>query len=547
MTGLHATTLRRLRKIPQIPSVWEGERRPVSDLGDALEPDEDGSGDCVIWVDGSEGVVRAIDVVKPEDGPEAMVRTLLRAIETPHSYTRPARPQKIILRDREAQFFLRGALQSLEIAVDYAPDLPAIDDLFRGFQENSGSRPPHLPPDYESALLEVARDLWHAPPWHHLADSDILEIAIDQPDTDPLYACVMGMLGQEFGILLYRSLESLRQFREAILDQSSLERMEQAFLQQDCWFLNYEPDDAVEEEASPAFAQLFAPALRAEDVEPRFGSVHPYEGLRPFLGDEEAVPVYLALRALQRFVVQSRRDLEADPIPAFSRRHQIALTQPDGRTKRIAVEIATRPDLAAEFAASAPGEDWDESDGREPLPLRDDLIPDGAIASIGMVDWRSIETLRQSPQRLCQDSGATATGEGMPAIVIQTSRPKAKALAKTLQEAGGLDGIGFNPGENPFTGTLFDLGILCTRDGMLHLFGEFVSDDPTHVQARRHWDRRTRATQGYCALIVAGGVTGAARGNPGLREMLALFETKALSTDELGLGTLQLVTQFEPD
>ncbi len=57
-------------------------------------------------------------------GPEAIVRTLMRAMEHPHSPAKPARPQRIVVRDREIQFYLRGVLQDLDIAIDYAPELP---------------------------------------------------------------------------------------------------------------------------------------------------------------------------------------------------------------------------------------------------------------------------------------------------------------------------------------------------------------------------------------------------------------------------------------
>ena len=47
------------------------------------------------------------------------------------------------------------------------------------------------------------------------------------------------------------------------------------------------------------------------------------------------------------------------------------------------------------------------------------------------------------------------------------------------------------------------------------------------------------------SLLVAQGLTGKARGNPGIRETIAFLETKSLSNDDLGLGTLQLTPHFE--
>jgi len=216
MNLLPRTTQSRLKKIPQIPSVWEGDRRALS-LSErmpraTLEPNQESGGECVIWVDGSEGCVRSMEVVSPETGPEAMVRTLIRAIETPQSPARPARPKKIIVRDRETQFFLRGVLQDLDITIDYVPSLPLIDDLFRGFEEFQNNRPPAIPPAWQSALVKTAHEIWKAEPWSCLADYDILQIKLDRSDFPNLYACVMGMLGREYGVILYRSLESLKQF-----------------------------------------------------------------------------------------------------------------------------------------------------------------------------------------------------------------------------------------------------------------------------------------------------------------------------------------------
>ncbi|ERN42071.1 hypothetical protein KR51_00014100 [Rubidibacter lacunae KORDI 51-2] len=544
MTSLHSTTVSRLQRIPQIHSVWEGDRRPIGDLGSAIDADEDRDGECVIWVDGSEGMVRAIDAIEPDSGHEAVVRTLLRAIENPHSNARPARPRKIVVRDREVQFFLRGALQSLGIIVDYAPHLPLIDDLFRGFQENSFARPPHLPTRFAELLPQAARELWQTPPWHFLTDSDILAIDVKQPGIETLYACVMGMLGQEFGVLLYRSLNSLRQFRMAVAEQGSIEHLERAFLHQDCWFLNFEPPED-EEDASGHFTLDELP----DHMEPCFGSVHPYEGMRPFLSEEEALPVFLALKALQRFVVQSRQQLVEDPIPAIARRHQIPVPQPDGSEQRLLVTVQTLPDLAAEFAewldcGSSDLLDDGENEASECtyFPLHDDLIPEDSYLSIGMVAWELIEMMRASRGRYYQSRDVGAAGEGMPVVLIQTSRPKAKVLIERLQAAGGLDGIGFNPGEVPSSEMVFDLGILRTGDGNLFLFGEFDSDDPTHRQARLHWERRSRKVKGFCALIVASGLTGAARGQPGLREMMAVFEAKALSDRDFGIGVLRTIS-----
>ncbi|MEG3436642.1 hypothetical protein V0288_05875 [Pannus brasiliensis CCIBt3594] len=542
MNLLPRTTQRRLQKIPQIASVWEGDRRPLS--SSRTNDREEEGGECVIWVDGSEACVRAMDVVSPEAGPEAMVRTLLRAIETPQNPARPARPKKIIVRDRETQFFLRGVLQDLEIAIDYVPELPLIDELFRGFEEFHNNRPPALPEAWENALVQTARELWKAGPWELMADYDIVEIAIDRPDLPSLYACVMGMLGREYGVILYRSLDSLKRFRQAAIEEKSMERMEKAFLSQDCWFLSYELDEDEEEDEDEEYDLAdFHPSL----VHPVFGSVHPYEGIRPYLDEEEARVVYIALNVLLRFFKGNQNAFSEDPIPELHKRFRVPSDPARPKGETVSANASTLPELREEFVKTMEESgvgSFPDDDGEDGSPLKEDLVPDNAHLSLGMVPWHLLEQIRERPNLYHQARSFATGGEGFPVVMIQTSRPKAKEIIEKIQQAGGLAGIGFNPGEDPFDDTRYDLGILKMGNGDLYLFGEFEDDDPDHRNARRNWDRRCKSTKGHCGLIIAMGVTGSSRGNPQLSDMLGLFETKTIDSKDLDLGVLTLMSHF---
>ena len=549
MSALNRTTCRRLKNLQQIPSVWEGDRRPLLAFPDGSEPEVEGKSECILWVDGSEGIVRAMDVVSPEMGPEAVVRALLKAMEHPQSPARPARPTKIVVRDREIQFFLRGVLQELDIAIDYFPDLPLIDELFRGFEEVALHRQPKLPPQYADILHSKAYEIWNDAPWELLADHNILAIELNRWDVGTLYASVMGMLGMEYGVLLYRSLDSLKRFRASVLEEDSFEAMEQAFLGQDCLFLTFGrvEDDSDDDDEDD---EIDLADLPISEIVPAFGAVHPFEGMRPFLYDEEAIAAYIALEALHRFLRASYRLLAGDTFPDITKRYRIPVPQEAESKSTVSVKVSTLPELAAELlemAEEAEDDNFDEDDfeGAEmAVPLRDDLVPKDAFLSLGMMPWESIEMLRSGVD-FYQSRDVTAVGEGMPVVLIQTTRPKAKALIDQIQTAGGLKAICFNPGEDPFEGDRYDLGILQTENSSLYLFGEFPEADPTHVAARKKWDQRCKKIKGYCGLIIAMGVTGASRGNPQPRDMMALFEARSLSASELGLGMLQLMPHFE--
>lgn len=543
MTSFNRSTSRRLKKLTQIPSVWEGDRRPLS--SSPTQPRESESkGECILWVDGSQGIVRSMDVVAPDLGPEAIVRTLMRAMEHPHSPAKPARPQKIVVRDREIQFYLRGVLQDLDIAIDYAPELPLIDELFRGFADIIDSQIPDLPPQYAKGLQEKSLAIWQAAPWEFLEEQQILSIEINKWDVGTLYASVMGMLGMEYGILLYRSEDSLKRFRAAVLmDEESTQGLEEAFLKQDCLFLTFEraDEDEDDEDEDEDLADL-----PLSEIQPTFGNIHPLEGLRSVLYEEEALAVFVALESLSRFLRDHRRQLQEEEFPALSRRYRISVPESDESTKSVSVTVATMPELAAELEEMAgfgiPEEnDFDSTSFRS---LRDDLIPEDSFLSLGMVSWEMLEYLRKGVT-YHQAGDIRPVGDGLPVILIQTSRPKAKTVIENLEAAGGLKAICFNPGADPFDGDRYDLGLLQAQNGELFLFGEFLDDDPVHVEARKKWNQRCKNTKGYCGLIIAKGLTGASRGNPQLRDMMALFEARSLSPKDLGIGTLQLMPELQ--
>jgi hypothetical protein len=541
MTSFNRSTSRRLKKLAQIPSVWEGDRRPLSSPNQFSDPDA--KGECILWVDYSQGIVRGMDVVASDIGPEAIVRTLMQAMEHPQSPARPARPQRIVVKDREIQFYLRGVLQDLDIAIDYAPELPLIDELFRGFADILDSQTPDLPPQYAQILREKAFAIWQAAPWEFLEEQQILSIEINKWDVGTLYASVMGMLGMEYGILFYRSEESLKQFRASVLrNEESTEHLEEAFLKQDCLFLTFESVDETDEDEDD---EEDLADLPLSEIDPTFGNIHPLEGLRSVLYDEEALVILVAIESLSRFIRDHRRQLHEDIFPTLSRRYRISLPQSEESTKSVPVTVSTMPQLAAELEEMAGfAVDEQEIDNLDFQSLQDDLIPEDSFLSLGVVSWEMLEYLRKEVSYYPVGE-IKQVGDGLPVVLIQTSRPKAKTVIERIEAAGGLRAICFNPGADPFDGDRYDLGLLQTHNGELFLFGEFLDEDPIHVEARKKWNQRCKNTKGYCGLIIAKGLTGASRGNPQLRDMMALFEARSLSPKDLGLGTLQLMPQLE--
>lgn len=501
-------------------------------------------GQCILWVDGTEGVVRAMDMVPPDTGHEAIVRALLQAMEHPQSQSPPARPQKIVVRDREIQFFLRGVLQDLDIVVDYVPELPLIDEIFYGLQGLTHSRPPQLPPELVTPILSAAEEIWHDAPWETLDEEKVIAVELNHGDVETLYVSILGMLGMEYGLLMYRSLDSLKQFRQRVLVAGDApDDLEGAFLEQDCLFLTFEQSDVEIETDSTEEESALQAFYDRHGVCPSFGNLHPLEGMRPVLYEEEAGTALLALKALHRFFHQHLRQMNLETFPQITGRYRIPA--PKDASKRISVKVSTLPDLADELAEMSVELGEDLPNGNLPM-LRNDLIPENAFYSLGAMSWE-ILTLLQANVKFRQEAAVEfpQTADGFPVILIQTSQTKANAMIKEFKAAGGLKAICFNPGEDPFSEAHYDLGILQMQNGDMHLFGEFVEDDPVHIQARKKWDQRCKKTKGYCGLVIAKGLRGSSKGNPKIDDMLALFEVQSISSKELGLGPLQLMPLME--
>ena len=542
MTTLPQSTLRRLQQLPQVPCVWEGDRRPVAARDELGVPATGTHGECILWVDGSQGIVRAVDMVSEETGLEAIVRVLLRAMEHPHNRAQPARPQKIVVSDREVLFFLRGVLQDLDITLEYVPDLPLIDEIFRGFQEVVNVRPPQLPPQYSQLLERSAGEIWQDAPWHFLSDHQIISIELNRWDIETLYASVLGMLGLDYGILFYRSLDSLKKFRASVMERDSMEQLEAAFLSQDCLFLTYESlEEGFDEEAHSDLTDL-----PWSEIEPTFGNLHPLEGLRSFLYDDEAMAIWVALQALHRFFRSHHQKLRGDTFESCRGSYKIDLRAPSGsQPSSMRVNVSTLPKLANElFDIVRDGEESEERFEELPFPLLDeDLVPPKSLLVLEVMPWSEIESLSHSIG--CHgDADFDRAGPGLPVLTIQTTRPKAKRFIEEIEAAGGLRGLCFNPGENPFEDEFYDLGILQTDDDRLHLFGEFDREDTGYLRSRQRWEVAVEATQGYCGVMVAMGATGAARGNPQRKDIMALFALRSIPPEELGLGPLQLMPMF---
>ncbi len=536
MTRLSPITIDRLKQLPRVAAVWEGDRRPMQGLADGdLAPwgRQQEKSDCIVWLDSSQGTVRSISLVPSTSGYEPIVRTLLQAIEAPQGSLPPVRPQKLVVCDREIQFYLRGALQDLGITVDYVPRLPLVDDLFEALRQPRDLREADLPDRYSDAMVRKALEIWELAPWHSLNEQQILAVEIKNWDIDTLYISTLGMGGVEYGLLMYRSLESLQQFRQRVLrGEHSPKQMQEAFLEQDCLFLNFE---LFEDEPAPPGRSL-APDV----VEPDFGSIHPLEGMRGQLAESEGATFLVALEAVRRFFGRYRDQLERPPYPKIKGTYRIANPEkPNGST--LAITVRTLPEVTTDLMAATEEALASGSSPAGLLPtLRDDYIPEGSIIALTRLEADWLSWLRKDPAITYQPrrQPLQLSNAALPVVLIQTSRPKAKTLLGQLQRAQGVEAVCFNPGGDPFSGETFELGLLQTGDGAMHLFGEYTPSNPKDQETLKRWEQWQAENQGACAVVIATGITGQAKGKPSLKNIVGVFEAHYRSPKDLHLPPL---------
>jgi hypothetical protein len=592
VSTLNPFTRRRLSSLPKTAAVWECDRRTIpSDLLSLEGKDASGKpvqGDCILWVDGTQGEVRALNMVPSGTGHEAVVRSLLEAMESPQGGCDPSRPGKIVVSDREIQFFLRGALQELDITVDHVPSLPVIDTIFEGLmQQSRGENGMICPPPYLSPLMDASSALWEVAPWQVMSEQQIISVAINRWAVDTLYVSVLGMAGMEYGLLMYRSLESLRQFRrQALSPDLSPKEMQQAFLTQDCLYLNYEDPD----EMPGVNLDDWADAVGGEvpSVYPEFGSIHPLEGCRADLAAEEAATAIVAITALERFFKKNLPQFSRGKTPSLKNSYRIPNPEPGGTPATVSITVQTLPKVSKELvketdealAAETPlplaqlserllGEGGLPPgmlpedllrDGllpedllsmfaqQEPPPLLDDYVPENSLISIQLAPPGLLYLLRRDPMVYSQLLTPLAKdlkeleGQGptMPMLVIQTSRPKAKTLIDQIKQAQGIQALCFNPGQDP-AGGRYQVAVVQSGDGSLHLIADFDLSHPVDAANVLKWENWQQGSNGICGISIASGVTGkTTRGKPRSQDFVGFFETRVKTPDELGLSPLQL-------
>lgn len=527
---LPASTVRRLQRLPQLPVVWEGAWRTVANPNNANDQRT-----CMVWVDSSTPSVRAMEIIKTSVTPEAMTRLLMQAIEKPQGGEGSSLPQEIMTSDREFQFFLRGALKDLNIDVNYTPQLPFSGELFNYLDHASASAPDEIPESVQGVMDDVVDRLWAAAPWQNLLDSHAFRIACESLDSC-FFAIFLGFMGEEYGILLYRNLDSLISFRQDIcnidldarIEDEDFQESETVFLRQDCLFLTF--DVMNEEDPYPSLLlSSTAPPPESQTVVPSFGSIHPLEGLRPHLDEEEAVIMYMGLDVFLKFWQKNKKKINIHQFPVLEAnikaKHPITRNNIDwtvGTLPDVTATLqATQPEAANPFLTTA-------ADSLKVIPINYNFVPDKSFV---MLQERPIDWLEEAKDyvRYYQEGELPSRPSSMATLIIQSSQPKVRTMLSTLVTGDGLNWVQMVKAGTPSQPSSKHILMLQTSEGEFLHCNDYDIEDKDYIKIRKQWNKLCQKNGGWCVVILASGITGKGRMNPQFTDLWAFLEVPYLS------------------
>lgn len=151
--------------------------------------------------------VKPIDPRTPESFAEGLKETMANPAEGPRR-----KPARVRVPSAELAESLRTAVGS-GIAIRVAP-VPELDAVVAGLGEHLqtvGEEPAYLDgdmaPEVVGSLFTAAARLFALAPWRHVAEDQVLRVDLPSFDLNGAALCVIGGQNQDFGLLLFRSLE----------------------------------------------------------------------------------------------------------------------------------------------------------------------------------------------------------------------------------------------------------------------------------------------------------------------------------------------------
>ena len=177
---------------------------------------------AVMWLEPATGCVVDSQLVRPEQALPRAAGLFHLATREPLAGT-PRVPARVRVSDEALAHALRGSLGDVELVV--APT-PEVDDVIASLTAHIARREredadgtTYLGPGIESGdvahLFRAAARLYRARPWDSLPADGFVAVTCERLDITDGALCVVGQMGQSYGMSLFRSVDDATRFMEA--------------------------------------------------------------------------------------------------------------------------------------------------------------------------------------------------------------------------------------------------------------------------------------------------------------------------------------------
>jgi hypothetical protein len=218
---------------PSLPlsqgEVWEVGRRPLHVHVDELARRKEQPEILLAVQTGASGGIVLGDPITSSAPPTALADFVLQAMRQP-LVGQPRRPAVIRVASQAEAEALAVSLTSTGVAVEITAHLEALDTI----QEQMAAMLGGLTNDYRTqatragetlseaglrVFFDTARAFYREEMWTVYGDEVMFQIVLEPPQGagTTLYGILMGSMGEEFGLALFRSFDDLQRFHEVSL------------------------------------------------------------------------------------------------------------------------------------------------------------------------------------------------------------------------------------------------------------------------------------------------------------------------------------------
>lgn len=175
--------------------------------------------EAFLWI-GADGAILGSQVARPGESVFVAGESLQEAMDRP-LIGAAHRPTRVRVASDEVARVLRGSHPGIEVVCRPTPEIDAIaTDMWETMGREGPDRQSYIPRDGDADAMrpffKAAAALFRAKPWKVVPDDESLfSVTIEPLGVRDAAMSIIGQLGQEFGLILFRDIEGFEDYADA--------------------------------------------------------------------------------------------------------------------------------------------------------------------------------------------------------------------------------------------------------------------------------------------------------------------------------------------